>query len=121
LQTGDCKECLVDHHCPGASLCAPDHKCHFACSVNADCTDPNKPLCDAVANDCVECLSAADCPASAPFCKDDKRCVGCLIDIDCADLTDTPFCEKDACVQCMVDADCLDPMFPKCKGHSCEP
>lgn len=118
-QEGKCEECLIDIHCSNGQLCGTDHKCHNACSSDADCADDGKPHCNIEKNECVECLASTDCPdPTAPICADNKHCVGCVTSADCGDLT-APVCDGGECVQCKDDGDCIDPAMPKCKGNVC--
>lgn len=95
------------------------HTC-VACKTNAQCTDPNKPICDANGA-CVPCggdntsASATKCPTTAkPACiiagTKLGSCQECS-DTDLAACTPTkPVCnttaEADVCVECNVNSDC---------------
>src|SRR5262249_24119159 len=113
---GECVQCLVDAQCSRPELCGSDHRCHSTCSVNADCTDPQRPFCNVAEKTCVACLVSADCPAAAPICNERKRCVQCLPDRACA--APLPACNDNQCVQCKGDQYC-PATAPHCKGHEC--
>lgn len=79
-----------------------------ACAVNADCTDPARPLCATAPdpNACVQCLSGADCGGTTPVCDGTGTCIACSSDGDCGGAT--PACQPSgACGQCSATNDVL--------------
>ena len=125
LREGSCVQCLVDVDCHSGFACGGDHKCHSACSSNADCTDTGRPFCNLDTKGCVECLKGADCPAAAPICGADHNCVQCAASSDCKNAA-APICQGDQCVQCAKPDDCITQPgctngACKCKGHVCSP
>ncbi len=117
LNDGKCHECLVDSDCAAPRACGVDRKCHFACSSNADCREPQASLCDVTSRDCVACLTNKDCTAGAPVCGEGK-CVECAASADCQDPA-LPICKGEQCVACGEDRDCGDPALPICKDQEC--
>jgi hypothetical protein len=117
IAQGRCEECLVDANCSGAEQCGDDHKCHFACRADTDCTSPDKHICDTARGKCVACVNATQCPATQPLC-DGDQCVQCTSDANCTDPLH-PVCHGSICVECAKDDDCSDPTRPSCKGMTC--
>jgi hypothetical protein len=71
---GDCPNsgdvCCADGQ--GGMVCQVGPTC--GCDSNAECTDPDLPVCDTTDNVCVECLTAQNCVEFHDF---DLSCVAC--------------------------------------------
>jgi hypothetical protein len=79
-----------------------------ACTANAACTNPMKPICDTTTNTCRGCSMNSDCAAPAPKCDTQTgQCVACLANADCTSPA-TPTCDPTSktCVGCASKSDC---------------
>lgn len=113
--------------------CDPARSNPLYCASNADCKQPERPMCDVVTAECVAslvdggtpdgdgavtgCTASNQCSvATAPICDPASHtCRGCTSSADagmsteCSGLSLTrPLCSSSgACVECLSNADCL--------------
>ena len=120
--------CAIDNACWTDGQVNPDNACETCdegasttlwtlangcepCTMDADCMDPDEPVCDTGSGTCVECDSGktALCTGESPICDtDSKSCVGCASDVQCDGLgADVPACDTDtgACFLCTAEND----------------
>ncbi len=106
--------------CDGAGNCVE-------CNVNADCTDPQQPLCDAASHTCIpiDCTNAVkdgnetdvDCGGLCAPCAD---LLVCLVAADCQSgvctegICQVPTCDDAVKNGLETDADCGGGTCPKC-------
>jgi hypothetical protein len=78
-----------------------------ACTVDADCVDPDYHLC--VGGKCDQCKTTQDCPdTNKQYCANNECVSGCEIDAQCVALGTGKFCNttRHQCVECLVNGDC---------------
>lgn len=99
---------LADGACPGKDVCAPDLECRKApgrpCVEGAECATG---ACDAAAKQCTSCAADADCgDPQAPLCLAGwcRRPPGAACEMDFACITNR--CFAGLCVTCEAPADC---------------
>ena len=111
LTTNACVGCLTDGDCVniGTQTCL-NGTCQVQCTVNADCTDPEQPVCDTAVGKCVQCSSSADCASQpkTPVC--DKatgrtydQCLGCKTNTDCSGENAICDPQTNTCKQCLTN------------------
>lgn len=135
--SGECRECIVDSHCPGsAPVCdAFDGTCR-ACQADYECTNAAAPACQP-SGACGQCSDSNNelCMGATPTCDtgtgtcgpctDDFDCISqpgtfachvatgycreCSVSNDSACFGSTPFCDDAAgtCRGCATNAECL--------------
>jgi hypothetical protein len=78
-------QCEVAADCADLAAFCIEGFCSATCESNADCVDPDRPLC-AADGACVGCVDDAGCEAAAPVCDAEARvCRGCAEDGECSD------------------------------------
>src|SRR5690606_31226047 len=102
-----CVECVLDGHCANGQRCE-DNACvqTQACSVSADCTNADKPVCNWVLGECARCVFAVDCGENA-IC-DQGSCVSVTPCVNSLDCSNDSVCDRNLgyCVECISDGDC---------------
>jgi hypothetical protein len=89
------------------------------CMSEADCADPNNPVCDLDTGECVPCTPAEDVCDIGQYCDDTNNCVvGCLNDLDCPNEL---VCDvnNNTCTGCVEDMNC--PLGSVCELGDCVP
>ena len=117
---GRCEECSATKDCGVGQACFPgDHNCRTACVSNANCPDPDEPLCNVMTGACVGCLTNMNCPPDAPICEPTRsRCSECATNADCGAANPACNLQDGQCEECLVDSDCNGAFF--CGGdHQC--
>lgn len=113
---GQCVQCTAER----ATACAMGFQCDPAtnqcvgCLSNADCREPNAPVCNPSTRVCRPCdvTIATDCTGATPVClasgANAGRCVECSAARAGACAGERPFCDdaNNRCVACNTDADC---------------
>lgn len=126
--------CQDDRDCNALGLhCQTSTGLCFECVRDADCTDPNAPLCALDLYRCVECVTLQDCSDgfecdpvvrqcrktctqseqcdTAHGCDEDSGlCIECDEDHECEDAPRGGFCAAGGtgCVECRSDEQCED-------------
>lgn len=121
---GSCRACAESANCATGQVCAPaDHVCEAPCTTDANCTDPNAPLCDttnAPLGVCVGCLTAANCPTDAPICDATrKQCSECSGNANCGVAKPACNLQNGQCEVCLVDSDCKAANYACGSDHTC--
>jgi hypothetical protein len=110
---GRCQLCATNADCPVAMpACWADHRCHAACTTNADCMNAGGggqlTICDTGTGDCIGCKTNADCTGTMhPLCDTaTDRCVDCLENKDCGAAAPRCYLGDHMCVECLSNSDC---------------
>ncbi len=120
--------CSTDADCPSPGKCTGEmygaKVCKNQCYKDSDCTDDEKPFCDAAKGACVACKTDTDCAAGTSW---GNKCLkgasytacGCSTDADCAGNKNGTSCNTATrrC-SCAKDADCKKAPYTKCSPVS---
>ena len=103
-----CVECTTDLNCGGTTKFCVLGRCE-SCRTNADCGTA-EPACFPKDHKChAACTSNANCPGDAPICNVNTGvCVGCNVAADCNGVSGKPLCNATTqqCVECATSANC---------------
>jgi hypothetical protein len=106
--------CSADPDCILPSLHCYSGTC-VACTMDAHCTAPGYPRCDAALHRCVQCGVSADCGAT-----DICQAGSCMTPCTAGCPASAPICDDAVCAQCDDGRGCTgSPAGPVCIGHLC--